>query len=225
MNKRELKQKIKKISNVDIHDSKVILDDFTKKEYKNYQTRLKRLENKYNINLDLYKNKLKSEYSNLKKSIKDFNKLPAESQYLDNIEEFNFKFNNIKELIRDIDPTSKSKDFVSETEKLLELTQKDNIDISDVEVELTHEYTDLSTSEIEDILYPHSNEEESYYENILKPLLDDDIEYTVAKSIADIEFNEMKNEKSFDDIKDELPTNIQHFLDTTLKMRLINLGE
>lgn len=226
MNNRELKKQIKKISNVELNNNnEVIIDDYTKKEYKSYKNRLTRLENKYDIDLTKYKDKLNKEYSNLKQATKKFNKENPMYRDLDDIEEFNYKFNDIKELIRDIDPSSKSKPFKKDTEELLKLTQKDNYDISDDEIDMVKQYTDLSEDEITEYLYPASQDEKSYYEDILKPYLDDDMSYEQAKSLADYEWSENTKSNVIDDINDKLPDRIKNKLDITLKMRLINLGE
>lgn len=226
MNNRELKKQIKKISNVELNNNnEVIIDDYTKKEYKSYKNRLTRLENKYDIDLTKYKDKLNKEYSNLKQATKKFNKENPMYRDLDDIEEFNYKFNDIKELIRDIDPSSKSKPFKKDAEDLLKLSQEDNYDISDVEIDMVKQYTDLSVDEIEEYLYPSSRDEKSYYDDMLKPYLDDGMSYEQAKSLADFEWAEYTKSKVIDDINDKLPDRIKNKLDITLKMRLINLGE
>lgn len=226
MNNRELKKQIKKISNVELNNNnEVIIDVFTKKEYKSYKNRLNRLENKYDIDLTKYKDKLNKEYSNLKQATKKFNKENPMYRDLDDIEEFNYKFNDIKELIRDIDPSSKSNSFKKETEDLLKLTQKDNYDISNDEIDMVKQYTDLSEDEITKYLYPTSQDEKSYYDDILKPYLDDGMSYEQAKSLADFEWSENTKSNVSDDINDKLPDRIKNKLDITLKMRLINLGE
>lgn len=226
MNIRELKKEIKKISNVELNNNnEVIIDDLTKKEYKSYRNRLNKLEKRYDVDLTKYKDKLKKEYSNLKQAAKKFNKENPMYRDLDDIEEFDFKFNDVKELIRDIDVSSKSNDFKAETEELLKLTQKDNYGISDFETNMVKQYTGLTRDEIEDYLYPQSHDEKSYYDDMFKPYLDDGMSYEQAKTLADYDWNQLSDADNTKNINDKLPDKIKHKLDTTLKMRLINLGE
>lgn len=191
---KTLTQQLKSVNvNYNKVSKTVTRDAYEKSDYNNTLRLLKRLEDKYNIDLTLYRDKLIYQNKEFNKAIKEFNK----AEYKDTFD-LEFTDKQLQHTIREIqelNPSTKSS-LKADTIEELYATQKSNKELATDLSEYFTRITGLDTEEIDKYLYPTGEDEKSYYES-LYDFLEDGLGYIDAKAMTDAEYYEHQNRKIY----------------------------
>lgn len=178
---REIKKELKAVNvTYNSKTKKVTRDAYDQKDYNNTLKLLKRLENKYNVDLSQYREKLIYQNREFTKAIREFNKAEIKDTF-----DLQFTDRQLQATIRDIqDLNPMNRSDSTEYIKKLFTTQKSNSELAE---ELTRKMSDeigLSEEEINKYLYPTGEEEKSYYEKLME-YIENGYSYEISKSKTD----------------------------------------
>lgn len=233
MKVRELAKIVNKIRNVELDNGALVIDDMTKSIYKNTLRELTRLENKYDVDLDNLRSKLKEQYKELQDTVKKSNERGNDRNSLTDVERESGLLTKIEDTIHYLNPERKSDTFKQETLDILKITQKDNYGISEFELDMWEKLTGIDRDTLDEYLYPTGSEEKTWYKiytELVEQGMTPDEAYVVATEIY--EQQKIKGRKIYnmnDIIENFVPNSkkeqARDFLKNVTIIRLNNMKE